>query len=321
MINRVLRGEGFDPYFNLSLEEMLVETHPGGCTLYLWQNKNTVVIGKHQNAWRECRTELLEKEGGFLARRMSGGGAVYHDLGNLNFTFVADRELYDVKRQLGVILEAVRSFGIDAEFSGRNDLVTKEGAKFSGNAFRLTRTTGMHHGTILVNVDMGMLSRYLAPSQEKMAAKGVQSVRSRVCNLKELFKGMTIGSMADSVQAAFTKEYGEIRTLHMEELDRERIEELYKKYSSWEWRMGETPDFDTEISKRFAWGNIDLQLKLADGIIKSCRVYSDAMDEQFVESIAPTLTGCRYIKKDMAKRIAGLGGQQAEDIAAWLMEE
>lgn len=321
MANRVLRGDSFDPWHNLALEEMLVETHPGGCTLYLWQNKNTVVIGKHQNAWRECRTELLEKEGGYLARRMSGGGAVYHDLGNLNFTFVADRDTYDVKRQLGVILEAVQSFGVRAEFSGRNDLVTGDGAKFSGNAFRMTKTTGMHHGTILVDVDMSMLSRYLAPSKEKMAAKGVESVRSRVCNLKELEPAMTISSIADAVEEAFKKEYGGAEPLIMDELDGNRVRELYKKYSSWEWRMGETPDFDTELSVRFRWGNIDLQLKLSEGVIKTARVYSDAMDERFIEGIAPVLVGCRYIRSEMAERIKALGGPEALDIADWLTAE
>jgi lipoate-protein ligase A len=321
MENKILRGNGFDPWRNLSIEETLVDSHSAGCTLYLWQNKNTVVIGKHQNAWKECRTELLEKEEGRLARRMSGGGAVYHDLGNLNFTFVADRETYDVKRQLGVILEAVKSFGISAEFSGRNDLVTSEGAKFSGNAFRMTKTTGMHHGTILVDVDMSMLSRYLAPSKEKMASKGVESVRSRVCNLKDLAPAMTISSVADAVEEAFRKEYGGAGTLSVEELDQRRIDELYKKYSSWEWRMGVTPDFDTELTVRFPWGNIDLQLKLSEGMIRSAAVYSDAMDEQFIERIAPVLIGCRYVRADMAERIEALEGPQSQDIAAWLAEE
>ena len=136
-MNTMIRTANTDPWHNLALEECLFATPSLGPVLYLWRNQNTVVIGKHQNAWKECRTQLLEEEGGKLARRSTGGGAVFHDLGNLNFTFIMPTELYNVKRQCGVILKALRSLNIDAEFTGRNDLTIK-GAKFSGNAFRLS---------------------------------------------------------------------------------------------------------------------------------------------------------------------------------------
>ena len=172
-MNRFLSGTTCNPWHNLAVEELLFDSPQQGVTLYLWQNRHTVVIGRNQNAWRECRTELLAKDGGRLARRTTGGGAVYHDLGNLNFTFVTPRGEYDLARQLSVILAAVRSLGVHARFTGRNDLVTDAGAKFSGNAFRFSREAGMHHGTLLVNVDMENLGKYLAPSPAKLAAKGV----------------------------------------------------------------------------------------------------------------------------------------------------
>ena len=150
---RVYESSGFDPHKNLAAEKHLMDiTPPGVCLLYLWQNQNTVVIGKNQNAWLECRTTLLAQEGGVLARRLSGGGAVFHDLGNLNFTFIMRKEDYDLDKQLAVIQKACAYAGIDAQKSGRNDLLA-DGRKFSGNAFYQNRTHAYHHGTLMVDVD------------------------------------------------------------------------------------------------------------------------------------------------------------------------
>ena len=205
---QLYRTDCTDPYRNLAVEQYLLEhVPPGVCTLYLWQNRRTVVIGRNQSAWRECRTARLEEDGGFLARRLSGGGAVFHDLGNLNFTFLVRKEDYDLPRQLGVIVEACRLLGIPAECSGRNDVLA-DSRKFSGNAFYEHQGRCYHHGTLLVDVDMAAMGRYLSPSKAKLEAKGVSSVRSRVVNLKELRPDLTIEETAARMEEAFQSVYG-----------------------------------------------------------------------------------------------------------------
>jgi lipoate-protein ligase A len=195
---------------------------------------------------------------------------------------------YDIKRQLSVIQQAAASFGIETDFTGRNDLVVREsGAKFSGNAFRFTNETAMHHGTVLIKVDMNKLARYLAPSPEKLSSKGVESVRARVQNLGDINPAVTVESMKRALLDAFIKTYGPARVGQELSLDYDRLNALREQYASWEWRMGRTPSFDIVLERRFEWGNVEMQLSLREGCIVDARVYSDAMDEAFIERIAP----------------------------------
>ncbi|MDR2776191.1 MAG: lipoate--protein ligase, partial [Tannerella sp.] len=201
-------SEQTNPYKNIALEEYLLwNVEKDECILYLWQNRHTVVIGINQNPWKEAHVKELEQDGGFLARRMSGGGAVFHDLGNLNFTFLVREGKYDVVRQLDVIIHAVAKFGIYAVRSGRNDILT-DGKKFSGNAFFNSRGYCYHHGTLLLNVDMSDLSRYLNVSHTKLQSKGVDSVRSRVINLKDLAPDIAVESLQTALIEAFGEVYG-----------------------------------------------------------------------------------------------------------------
>lgn len=302
----------FDPHKNLALESALMDAiQPGDMCLYLWQNRHTVVIGRNQNAWKECRCELLQAEGGTLARRPSGGGAVYHDLGNLNFTFAASPERYDLNRQLGMILDAVAIAGIRAEFTGRND-ITIDGRKFSGNAFKHAKNCSLQHGTLMVNVDMERLSRYLRPSEAKLKAKGVDSVRSRVCSLTEFAPDLTIDGLKQMLEAVFRANMGGCDVIRPTDLD---ISGIYPLYSSWEWNYGETPKFDVSMEKRFPWGGVELMLTLKGGKVENAAVYTDSMDENLADKIKAALTGAEY-GASIAEKLAF-----NPDIAAWLATE
>lgn len=311
---RILVTDGVDPHINLAVEDALLgSVKPGQATLFLWQNRHTVVIGAGQNAWRECDTARLEREGGTLARRSSGGGAVYHDLGNLNFSFLVPRADYDVARQLKVVLAAVRSLGIDACATGRNDL-TVEGRKFSGNAFRLLKEGALHHGTLLVGADMEMVGRYLNVDPLKLKAKGVQSVRSRVVNLNQ-FRPLTIDEMAGAMERAFAAEYGPCERARMEEIQIPGLDALRAKYESWEWNYGQSPAGDWHGETRFDWGGVELFAHVEKGLMRQVSAYTDAMDETLRQRLEGALEGCPFDPRQMARRVRQLG---LEDVGAWL---
>ncbi len=323
MITSIALYEGVsnDPHYNLAVEQHLLETvKEGQCILYLWQNQNTVVIGRNQNSWKECRTTLLQEEGGHLARRLSGGGAVFHDLGNLNFTFLVPQEDYDLERQFTVIQDAVRSLGIPAEKSGRNDVLS-EGRKFSGNAFFKHNGKAYHHGTLLFDVDMSKLSRYLNPSKAKLQSKGVDSVRSRVVNLKEIKPDLTLEALKKALLEAFSRVYGaEPEILTEKDLDMPRILEIAEHNRSWEWNFGAKVPFTTEMEARFPWGGVQVQLDVDNGIIRQAKLYSDAMDWSFVSRMEAALAGCRIRSEDLAERLASCDTEIAKDICDLLCQ-
>lgn len=315
---------GTDPHRNLAVEQALLETvGEDECILYLWQNRHTVVIGRNQNAWKECRTEALEADGGFLARRLSGGGAVFHDLGNLNFTFLVRKENYSLDRQLDVIVEACRLLGIPAERSGRNDVLTG-GRKFSGNAFYEHNGRSYHHGTLLVDVDTAAMGKYLSPSKAKLEAKGVASVRSRVVNLKELKPGLTIEEMAARMEEAFQSVYG-LPAGRMEEsaLDAAYVDSLAERNRSWEWLYGRDISCALQCGRRFPWGECELRLTVEGGVVSQVTVYTDAMDWALAPALEQALTGCPFRKEELLKRLesANLGEAVREDLRALLAEQ
>ncbi|HEY5466801.1 MAG TPA: lipoate--protein ligase, partial [Clostridia bacterium] len=276
-----------DPWHNLAVEERLmdctadVDGGPVGI-LYLWQNDHTVVIGRHQNAWSECRASLLEQEGGKLARRGSGGGAVYHDLGNLNFSILLPRALHDPARSSRVILEAVRSMGVAAELSGRNDILSG-GHKFSGNAFQLTERAGLHHGTLLIATDFEKVSRYLSVPKAKLDAKGIASVRSRITNLGEIEPSVTVERACVALEDAFVQAYGgkTTRLADTGAFEDAAMRASQERLASWGWRYGRTLPFQASLEHRFDWGSVRLEFTMENGTVTDHMMYSDMLDPDF----------------------------------------
>ena len=232
-----------------------------------------------------------------MARRLSGGGAVFHDLGNLNFTLLMPQPVYDLDRQLEVICGAVRAFGIDAERSGRNDILA-QGRKFSGNAFYKNGKQAYHHGTLLLDADMDRLSRYLNPSKAKLAAKGVDSVRSRVGNLRELNGGITV----DAMKAALVESFSKVYNAPVEKFDAICDKTLLNRYRSWEWNYGQKLPFTFEWEDRLDVGCIRIEANVENGIIQTARVYSDAMDWRLPEKLEAALTGARLDRAELIKK-------------------
>ena len=327
MIKRIFTAESTVtvPYYNLGFEKLLFDrVDDDEMILYLWQNRRTVVCGKNQNIYKECLVSRLLDDGGFPTRRLSGGGAVFHDMGNLNFTFLVKDKDYDVEKQLSVILKACELLGIDAEKSGRND-ITVDGKKFSGNAFYSSGGRRYHHGTIMVSIDKDMLSHYLNVDKSKLDAKGVSSVRSRVANLTDFRPSLTIDEMKNALWEAFEIVY-ELTAAPSEIQDDNFVEEIAKTFGSDEWLYGTLGDFSMRLDRRFDWGDFDLNIDAQGGKFAAAAVYSDALDAEYIGVFAEAIQGAVLTASslgDIAARLAQTDEQRqmAEDIQTFLYEK
>lgn len=317
MSNYIYSAPTGDGWLNLARDGYFLENNKkGDVILYFYVNKNAVIIGRNQNAWKECSIANMDADGVQLVRRHSGGGAVFHDNGNLNFSFITDEKHYDLNRQMRVILNAVSKLGLKAELSGRND-ITVDGKKFSGNAFSLAKGNRSHHGTILVNADLAKLSNYLCVSKEKMRSKGIDSVRARVCNICELSSGLTVEAMRRLVIESFIEEYGAASEYVFDGTALAEVEERRERLASWEWRFGKTPQFDFETDKRFSFGDTQIYFNLRDGVIRETKVYSDCLDTELTTEIENALTGVHFRKEEIK---AALSKMKDQNIAAELAE-
>lgn len=344
----IVRSDNLNPWHNLALEDLLVdrindavksEARLSGI-LYLWQNQDTVVIGRNQNAWAECNTALLEREGGRLARRTTGGGAVFHDLGNLNFSLILPRKHFSLDDNFNMILSAVASQGISASRSGRNDVLA-DGRKFSGNAFTRRGEVALHHGTLLIHSDYGRVARYLTVNSEKLKTKGISSVRSRIINLQELAPDASVASLSTAMEDAFLSHFNQadtttplVRIKHMRNQDFAADGNLAARqehFASWEWRYGQTLHFDATVSGRLDWGFVDIGLIVENGRIRKAAIYSDALDCDFIDQMAFSLQHCRFHSQDLADALVVTPGQNhdfgpsrrlmAKDLANLLLEQ
>jgi lipoate-protein ligase A len=284
MTLKTIISNRFDPFLNLAVEDWLFQhCEKSSVVCYLWRNERTVVIGQNQNPYAECNVDLLEGEGGHLMRRTTGGGAVYHDVENLNFTFVAPAVMADTNRNFKVISDALGTYGIKAEVSGRNDM-TADGRKFSGSAFHKNATAALHHGTIMIKTDIEALRRYLTPNVSKLLKHGVKSVESRVVNLSEL-ADITVENIMPRIVEAFEKEYGQ--KSEMVDFDSlslvEEVRQRMDFYASDDWRFGRWRDFKATCKGAFDWGMVEVSLLMDGSTVLDCQIASDALDTDAVE--------------------------------------
>lgn len=281
-----------NPFVNLAYEDwMMDQIQDDEILFFLWQNQHTVVIGKNQNAYKECKVAELESAGGKLARRSSGGGAVYHDLGNLNFTFIAPHHRYDLHKQLKVILTALNKLGIEAKFAGRNDIEV-DGCKVSGNAFTKRKNNSLHHGTLLVDVKMEDLAKYLNVSKAKMQSKGVDSVRKRVANLKQFNPELTIPLLIETLKVSFEEVYHTKLTEQL--MDSTQYQQRVEMYRSNAWRLNPIEAFEAQVETKFPWGEIQAFFHVKSGIIAESHIYSDAMNPEFIEQLKTSWKNIPY---------------------------
>ncbi len=314
-----------NPWFNLATETWLIEKPElkDKHILYLWRNSPCIVIGRYQNPWVECDLQAMERDGVLLARRLSGGGAVYQDLGNTCFTIISPREQYDKGRNFDIVRKALAACGVESELSGRNDILV-DGRKVSGSAFQLTSTRGCHHGTLLIEADLSHIGDYLTPDKQKLEAKGIRSVASRVMNLKEMEPSFTHDMFTDAVIEAFRMEYGEespILGLDTAMLEREPLlMETYDKLSADSWRFGTTPQFSHACSERLPWGRLTFHLDVEKGVVAQAKVFSDALSTACVEVLEGLLPGLPYTPQAIRRRAADVAEGLSEDLAALVRE-
>ena len=292
---RYIQVDTTDPAFNLALEEYVFESLSKDYNYFiLWQNASTVVVGRHQNTFNEVDEAFIRENNITVVRRLSGGGAVYHDLGNLNFTFIQDAA--GKEPDLGLfcrpVAQAIRTLGAEAEVNGRND-ITVNGMKFSGNAQYVKYGRVMHHGTLLFDSQLEVAAKALRPDPEKIKAKGVASVRSRITNLKPLLpEETTLEIFREALlKALFEKEQMEVYSLTHADLT--AIAALKEeRYGTWAWNWGASPACDMTFSGRIeGCGQLSLQFRVKKGFITDAILYGDFFSAGDPQALAKSFIG------------------------------
>ena len=297
---KYLQNYSTDPHFNMAFDEFCLERLKADePVFYLWQNRPSVIIGLNQSAYAEVNLPYLREKGIVLARRVTGGGAVYHDLQNLNYTItgrIRDLET-DYPAYVETMARALRALGVPAEVSGRNDILV-DGRKCSGYAKRVSKDRLMIHGTLMYDVDIDTLTEVLATPGSKLSAAGVSSVRSRVANLKAyLPRFADIKAFQAALQAILAGEDGEIR---LTEAQLAQIEaDAATKYRTWEWIYGHSPAAAFRVGRKFACGRVEAAFSLKAGCIDGLRFSGDFLGNLPAERIEAALQGCRYTREDL----------------------
>ena len=302
-----LKNDSNDPHYNMAFDEYCLEQLRSDAPLfYLWRNRPSVIIGLNQNAYGEVNLKYLDEKGITLARRVTGGGAVYHDLQNLNYTIVgrsADLEK-DYPGYLTYFIDALKTLGVPAELSGRNDIMV-EGRKVSGYAKRVYKDRLMVHGTLMYDVDLQTLQQVLSVPGSKMASSGIASVRSKVVNLKDYLPEF---SSLDALQAALQKILaGNDSEVVLGPEDFSAIEKMAsEKFGTWEWNYGRSNDADFRFVRKFACGTVEAYVNLSHGEIVNISFSGDFIGNLPASLVASGLFGCRFTPSEVLEALRSL---------------
>ena len=315
-------NNNLDPAFNLALEEVMTREYDKGF-LMLWRNANAIIVGRNQNTIAEINTEAVQSFGTSVVRRSTGGGAVYHDLGNLNYSIavpgrqIAHESFADFARP---VLEALHFMGVNAIFSGRNDILVDD-CKISGSARAVLGDKTLFHGTLLFDANMDILEKVLIPDPEKIQSKGIKSVRSRVMNLKKLFPNMSMESFIEKFALALQSRIAGCVLKSVPEHFIARARELAaEKYSTWAWNYGTVLNYSFTKSRRFPAGRIGVHFNIRENRICDLRFSGDFFGLHPVEEFAALLEGCSLEPEKLLAKINGSGfekwisGVSAEDL-------
>lgn len=295
-----------DPRVNLAIEEFALKHLDINETYLLFYiNEPSIIIGKNQNTVEEINAEYVRDQGIHVVRRLSGGGAVYHDLGNLNFSFITKDDgnsFHDFKKFTDPVVKALKKLGVNAELSGRNDILA-EGKKISGNAQFSTKGRMFSHGTLLFDSEIENVVSALNVRMEKIESKGIKSIRSRVTNIREhLDEDMTMEEFKETLLAYLFEEFDSVPKYELTENDWTEIRKISReRYANWDWNYGKSPKFNVELSNRFAAGSIDIRLHIVKGVIQESKIFGDFFGVGDVSDIENKLNGVRYDREEIEK--------------------
>ena len=292
----LINNTNTNAYFNLAMEEYFLKNTNEDIFL-LWQNENSIIVGKNQNTLSEINYDYVKENNIKVVRRLSGGGAVFHDLGNINFTFIScnDNSFSDFKKFTMPIVEALKELNVHAEFSGRNDLLI-DGQKFSGNAQYNYKNKVMHHGTLLFSSEINDLSNALKVRPSKFQGKSVKSVKSRVTNISShLDKKMTVLEFKDYLMDFINKRDENSHFYELNDKDIESINKLVEeKYSTWEWNFGYSPKYSLYNELKYPGGNVEFSLDVHDGLIKDIKFFGDFFGKEDISFIENKLRNVKH---------------------------